>query len=389
MSSRKKPSSAAYRKNALVLSAGGARGAYQIGVVKAISEMKGLANQPSPFGVVCGVSAGSLNAAGLAAHADNFSIAAEHMTQVWAQLQPEQVFRTDIRSLGKTSLQWMRDLSFGGLMGGGEAKSLLDTAPLRELIQEKIPLHRIKNHITQGFLHAVGVTATNYYTSNAVTFVQAAPGTPMWKRQRRLGELTKLHAEHLMASSAIPLFFPSVEWKGRHFGDGCVRNVAPISPAVHLGAEKILAIGVRRASEINEGTHGPRNTPSVAHISGVLLDAVLLDSIELDIVRLNKINSVLASLHMEEVSSGGQRYRPLQAVWINPSESLGEIAADYAKRLPRVLRYLLKGLGPDAHTTDILSFLLFDSTFCNRLIEIGYKDGKDKYDEIQSLLEAP
>ncbi|MCB0394885.1 MAG: patatin-like phospholipase family protein, partial [Bdellovibrionales bacterium] len=253
---------------------------------------------------------------------------------------------------------------------------------------KNIPLHRARELIENKSLKALAVTATNYYTSNAVTFVQADSSTEMWKRKRRVGELTDITVEHLMASSAIPFFFPSVEIDGRHFGDGCLRNTSPISPAVQMGADKIIAIGVRQETEVSEQKHGPRAVPSIAHISGVLLDAVLLDSIELDMVRLKRINEILDSVKKDEIVSEQTKYRPLRAVWISPTEDIGAIASSYYRRLPKIVRYMLKGLGPDAQTTDIVSFLLFDPTFCSRLIELGYHDGIKAREDVLRLYDS-
>ena len=364
----------------LVLSAGGARGAYQVGVLKALKELS--SGKRIPFDVLCGVSSGSINTAALASHADNFEHAIDTLEAVWTNVTSSNVFRTDIRTVSSIGMKWLKDLSLGGITGGGSPKSLLDTDPLQKLLAKHIPIHRIKQNVDAGYLRALTVTATNYYTSNAVTFVQAKKDVPMWRRTRRMGEHADIGLEHLMASSSIPIFFPSVQIDGRHFGDGCIRNTWPLSPAIYLGAKKILAVGVRKRTYVTE-SKDKKPTPSVAHIAGVILNAVLLDSIEIDIVRMDKINHVVKRLQDQS-----KKYRHIEHLWISPSEDIGELALSYYKKLPRVIRYLLKGLGPDKQVTDIVSFLLFDPTYCKKLIELGYKDTKERSGQIIQFLKT-
>ncbi len=363
----------------LVLSAGGARGAYQVGVLKAIQEIS--SKKQIPFSVLCGVSAGSINAATLAAYADNFETAINVLEKSWTSINPDSVFKTDIKTISSVSIKWLKDLSFGGLTGGATPKSLLNTEPLQRLLKKTIPIKRIKQNIEGEHLKALTVTATNYYTSTAVTFVQTKTEIPMWERTRRRSQFSDIGIEHLMASSAIPIFFPSVEIDGKHFGDGCIRNQAPLSPAIYLGSEKIIAIGVRKKSIIDEGLE-LNPVPSVAHIAGVILDAVLLDSIEMDVVRMDKINQIIKKLGTTE------KYRKVDTLWVGPSEDIGEIALSYYKKLPRVVRYLLKGLGPDKQISTIVSFLLFDPVFCKKLIELGYKDGRNQSDQILEFIKT-
>lgn len=364
----------------LVLSAGGARGAYQVGVLKAIQEIS--SEKKIPFPILCGVSAGSINSAILAAYADDFENAVNILEKTWSKIKPEDVFKTDIKTISSVGVKWLKDLSLGGLTGGSTPKSLLRTEPLEKLLKTHIPLEKIKQNIEKGYLKALTVTATNYYTSATVTFVQTKNDVSMWKRTRRSSELANIGIKHLMASSSIPIFFPSVEIDGRHFGDGCIRNQTPLSPAIYLGSEKIIAIGVRKKTSISEGLD-PKPIPSVAHIAGVILDAVLLDAIEVDIVRMDKINQIIKKLGQQT-----KKYRKVETLWIGPSEDIGELALSHYKKLPRVVRYLLKGLGPDKQVSTIVSFLLFDPTFCKKLIELGYKDGKSQSDQILKFIKT-
>ena len=232
---------------ALVLSGGGARGAYQAGVLQGLAEL-GLAVSAEGFDILVGSSAGAINGAMLAAQADDFPGAANRLAEVWSAIEPQHVFRTDLRSLGGIGARWFRDLSFGGAMRRVGPKSLLDTAPLRELLREWIPFEAIDGHVHQGQLRAFALPATDLYTADGVVFLDAPAEVPLWKRGRWSIERARIRVEHVMASSAIPVFFPSVEIEGRHFGDGSVRNTAPLSPAINLGADRILAIGVRQPS---------------------------------------------------------------------------------------------------------------------------------------------
>ena len=362
---------------ALVLSAGGARAAYQVGVLKALKEV--YTKEKIPFNVLCGVSAGSLNSALLASYAENFKTAVDELEDIWSNITPESVFKTDIRTISSISVKWLKDLSLGGLTKGSTPKSLLRTDPLHELLKNKIPIHKIKQNIDSGNILGLAVTATNYYTSNSVTFVQTNKDFPMWQRTRRMAEHADIGVNHLMASSSIPIFFPSVEVEGRHFGDGCIRNTTPLSPAIYLGSKKILAIGVKKKVGVDEVNQNDP-IPSVAHIAGVILDAVLLDSIEMDVVRMDKINKII-----DQVGET-KKYKKIKTLWISPTHDIGELALSYFKKLPRVIRYLLRGLGPEKQVTNIVSFLLFDPTYCKNLIELGYQDGKKQSDSLIDIL---
>lgn len=372
-------------KTALVLSGGGSRGAYQVGVLKALLEILPPEHKKHPFEIYVGASAGAINSGSLASWADDFPAAVEGLIQFWSNLEFEQVFRTDLRSLGVIGMQWMKDLSLGGITGGtSHGRSLLDTTPLRHLLTRNIPIHRLKKHIESGALYALTISAINYHTSNTVNFVQGPHHLKMWHKMMRLGEMAHITIDHLMASSAIPIIFPSIEVDGRHFGDGCVRNTTPISPAIHLGATRVIAVGVRHYKEVYEDKgHGP--TPSIAQISSVLLNSILLDALELDMGRIERINKLTQH---GNVTDGNQVFRPIHAHMISPSQDLGEIMKEYTSQLPRAIRYLLKGLGPDAANTDMMSYLMFEKDYLRRLINLGYLDTMTQKDQILSVILA-
>jgi NTE family protein len=371
---------------ALVLSGGGARGAYQVGVLQGLREL-GVLGDEHPVAILVGSSAGSLNAGALAAYIDRPDEGLARLESIWTEIEPSQVFRTDLRSLGGIGARWVRDLSFGGLMRRVAPKALLDTAPLRELLTSRLPFAQIESNVEAGRLGALAIPATNLHTGDGVIFVACPDSTPLWRRGRWSVERTRIGAPHLMASSAIPIFFPSVEIEGRHLGDGSIRNTAPLSPAIHLGADRILAIGVRRAGLSPERARaGRRAAPTIAEIAGALLDAVMLDAIEVDVEHSGRINqSVLAA----PTPHAEHPFRWVDVLWISPSRSFREVAAALEHRIPPIVRYLMRGLGPDDATTELASYLLFDGEFCRQLVEVGRADVEARRDEIAAFLRAP
>lgn len=368
---------------ALVLSGGGARGAYQAGAMLGLRDLGvvGDGDRP-PFDILVGTSAGALNAGVLAAHADRWWSGVEDLVHLWSHITAQQVFRTDLRSLGGLGAKWVRDLSFGGLTHRVAPKSLLDTGPLAELIDSSVPWGELRRNLDSGVLHSLVVSAVDLYTSNGVAFVDTRPTSELWERRRWSIERTAIAPRHLLASAAIPVFFPSVEIDGRHFGDGSVRNTNPLSPAIHLGARRVVTIGVRNTRKVPEIRHGgDAPPPTIAEISGVLLDAVMLDAIEMDVAHSERVNrSVLAA--------GDGPSFPFQHVdllWISPSESIGAIARHYADRIPTAVRYLLRGLGSDEATTELASYLLFDAAYTSRLIELGRSDVRAREAEVRAF----
>lgn len=366
-------------KTALVLSGGGARGAYQAGVLAGLVECGLMGRGQLPFPILVGNSAGAINAAALAAHAETVQDGIAELTAVWGNLRPHRVFRTDPLTLIKNALRWMRDLSLGGLLGHVGSRSLLDTEPLGRLLA-RIPLERIPGHVLSGRLRALAVGATNYQTGNGVLFLEGQPDLPLWERPRHRVERTSLGVQHLLASSSIPLFFPPVAIEGRYFGDGCVRNSNPLSPAIQLGADRVLAIGVRQPYPQPEFSQ-QQQAPSVAQVVGILLDAVMLDALETDTDHSERINRQVAA-------SGGNRepFRQVAVLCLNPSQSLSALAAGLMYRLPPVVRYLLRGLGGDESSAELASYLLFDAAFTDRLLELGRRDVRSQQDKIGAFL---
>ncbi|MFZ6184125.1 patatin-like phospholipase family protein [Nannocystis pusilla] len=373
----------------LVLTGGGARAAYQAGAIHALAELAGV--RELPFRVLAGVSAGAINAAFLAAHADDFPRAARMLRDFWHRLTPDHVYRTDMPRLAAIGSSWMRDLSLGGLLGASPTNFLLDTAPLRGLLAERLPLTRIGEHLSTGRLRGLAVTATNYLTGTAVTFFEADAEARPWVRSTRLGRRTKLRLEHVLASAAIPLFFPPVAIDGAFHGDGCLRMHAPTSPAIHLGADRLLAIGIRYARtgdqtlQLNDEARSDRL--AVADIVGVLLNAVFLDSLEADLELLERINRTIAHVPLERHADIPGRLRAIPVLALQPSQDLGRMAVDQYDEFPRVVRYLLRGIGATGERGwDLLSYLAFEPGYVRRLLELGYSDVMARRDELTAFL---
>ncbi|MBC7371509.1 MAG: patatin-like phospholipase family protein [Bdellovibrionaceae bacterium] len=371
----------------LVLSGGGARGAYQVGVLSAIADIAQSMGVHQAFDIYSGVSAGAINASFLAAGADEYSATCKSLVDLWSQLTSDRVFYSDIGSIGKIGFNWMRSVSLGGFSGAMPGQALLDTSPLRELISEKLPFAKIQNNIDRGSLQALAITALDYQSSTAITFVQGGPNSPTWEKSRRKSEPAMIQTDHVLASSAIPLLFPPIGVGDRYFGDGCVRNTAPCSPSIYLGAKKIMVVGVRRQGSTayeNRIMHNQK-APSIGRVLNVLLNSVMLDGVELDIERMGRVNNMIQQIpaqHHKDLT-----YKKVDFCWISPSADIGEIAAQKHMKLPPIIRYLLKGLGSIEEASEIVSYLLFDPSFCTQLIEIGYEDGMKQKEEIMRFLE--
>jgi NTE family protein len=416
----------------LVLTAGGARGAYQAGVLRRIGEIPALAGRPTPFQIVTGASAGAINAAMIASGAANFEEATTELARLWSELRVDQVYRSDVLSLTSGGLRWLQDLSLGGFFGGGGAQSLLDAAPLRTFVGDSLPLAGIGQAIRDGHLYALAVSATCYYSGKSFTFVQGRPGHPLWTKSRRVTLPVEIGLDHILASAAIPIVFAPVLVKTAlgdfYFGDGALRLVTPFSPAIRLGAERVLAIGIR-SQQMAEGrlraalfeSNGAADDdglpamrrPPLAQITGVILNAIFLDHLDTDLDHLRRMNELIYYF-------GSRSYGPAEAVAvgpagtsglapgpapsanephvsepmrivlpyaINPSEDLAQLAQEFESRMPRMVRFAMEGLGASkAQSAALLSYLLFDSEYTRALIDIGYRDADDQIDRIEGFL---
>ncbi|HHH36806.1 MAG TPA: patatin-like phospholipase family protein [Gammaproteobacteria bacterium] len=370
---------------ALVLPGGGARAAYQVGVLRAVARLLPK-DAPLPFPIVAGTSAGSINATALAIHARQFRRGVLRISRVWENFHVNQVFRADTLGLMKTGIHWMVALALGGL-GKYNPYALLDRRPLRPLLERYVPTERIQDAIDAGALHALAVTATSYRSGHSVTFFQGVEGLEPWDRQRRLGVPARITLDHLMASSAIPFIFPAERVGREYYGDGSMRQIAPLSPAVHLGADKILVVGIRKQYNGDEEEDEDMCYPSLAEIASNVLSSIFLDSLDTDLERLERINKTISLIPDRRLEQGGVTLRPIEVLSISPSQSIDRIAGRHAHLLPRPMRYLLRGVGAEGrHGATLLSYLLFERAFCRDLIALGYHDAMAVKEDIVRFL---
>ncbi len=376
----------------LAMTGGGARGAYQAGVLKRLGEIKRVQSSGNPFPIIGGASAGAINGSALAMGSDDFSQATGILANLWANLKPSDVFRCDFVSQAHNSLVWILDLSFGGALGGGNARSLLDATPLRHFLKKHLDCSRIQDNIKRGNLYALAISATNYNSGKSYLFIQGQKGHPMWNRSRRVTLATKITVDHVCASAAIPLVFQPVKLdtaKGTaFFGDGCLRLQQPLSPIIRLGAEKIFAIGVRCETREHQEEASDQKDPSLAQVMGVLFNVMFLDHLATDVEHLERLNQLMRSGHIKQTGlEGCEEMRPLTVLQVTPSLNLTEIAAQHQKDMPYLIQYFVNSLGRDAAScSDLMSYLLFTPKYTRDLIQLGYRDASERIDEIEDYL---
>lgn len=373
-------------KVGLILTGGGARAAYQVGVLRALTEFlpRGAS---TPFPIISGTSAGSINAAVLAVDASDFRYAVRRLMTVWKNFHVHHVYRADLLGTFGNSAKWV----FAALSGGRLLNipvSLLDNSPLAALLARYVDFSGIQRNIDNGALHAFSVTCSGYTSGQSVTFYQGQPHLENWQRARRIGVAMPISLEHMMASSALPFIFPPVHINREYFGDGSMRQIAPVSPALHLGADKLLVIGVGR--QLQPGAERARGTgyPTLAQIAGHALNSIFLDSLEVDLERLQRINRTIELIPDEVRKSTGYPLHKVDFRVITPSEELEKIAARYAGELPGVIRMLLSSVGGlRASGSNLLSYLLFEKSYCRELIQLGYKDTMTRKDDLLAFLD--
>ena len=368
-----------------MLTGGGARAAYQVGVLKAVRDILG-APVKNPFPILCGTSAGAINAAALAVFADDFTRAVGNLLEVWERMRCNVVYRTDFASISRTGLRWLAALM---LLRRKNPVSLLDNTPLRGTLEKLLPFERIQQNIDAGSVYAVSITASGYTSGQSVSFFQGVPELEGWERQQRIGAAVPLKLDYLLASSALPFIFPAVKVHREYFGDGSMRQIAPVSPALHLGADRVLVVGTGRQTA-DQSRARSNIYPSLAQIAGHALNSIFLDSLMVDIERLERINRTLTAIPPELIAQRKVDLRPVRVLFISPSHAIERIAARFVHELPPMVRFVLRPTGAmNRAGSNLASYLLFEETFCRALIDLGYQDTTARAAEVRAFFEGP
>jgi len=368
-----------------IMSGGGARAAYQVGVLRAIAAIlpRGAAN---PFAIICGTSAGAINATSLASNADRFAAGVARLVKVWGNLHIHDVYRTNLLGIATGVFRCLAALLVKG-NHQSEPLSVLDCAPLSSLLGRSIDFRRIPRVIAAGHLNALSVTASSYVSGDSVTFYQGDGSQRPWRRAHRVGRTADIALPHILASCALPLVFPAVPIGREHFGDGSMHQLAPVSAALHLGARRVLVIAVGSTSPSERVVDDIRVNPSLAQIAGQMLNAIFVDTLDMDLERLQRVNQTLANVREDTGWRSSPELKAIDTLVIRPSERIDAIAASHARELPRAMRFLARRLGVlDPNGAGVLSYLLFERGYCRHLIDLGFADGMSRREEILHFL---
>jgi NTE family protein len=353
-------------------------------VVKAVRDILGNPAK-NPFPILCGTSAGAINAVALAVYADDFSRAVANLLEVWENMRCEHIYRTDFPGIMKSGARWLASLM---LMSRNNPVSLLDSAPLRDMLEKTMPFERIQGHIDAGALYAVCVTASGYTSGQSVSFFQGGSGLEGWERNQRIGAAVMLQRDYLLASAALPFIFPAVKLHREYFGDGSMRQIAPVSPALHLGADRVLVVGTGRQT-VEQARARSNIYPSLAQIAGHALNSIFLDSLAVDIERLERINRTVSLIPPENLEGSNVLLRPIKVLFIAPSQPIERIAARFVHDLPRSVRFILRPTGALSRSgSNLASYLLFAESFCRALIDLGYQDTMEREAEVKDFFPA-
>jgi NTE family protein len=354
-------------------------------VVKAVRDILGNPVK-NPFPILCGTSAGAINATTLAVYADNFTHAVGNLLEVWENMRCEQIYRTDPWNIMRSGARWLSAMM---LISRRNPVSLLDNQPLREMLERNLDFGRIQTHIDAGALYAVCVTASGYTSGQSVSFFQGGSGLEGWERNQRIGAAVPLKLELLLASAALPFIFPAVKVHREYFGDGSMRQIAPVSPALHLGADRVLIVGTGRQTA-DQARARSNVYPSLAQIAGHALNSIFLDSLMVDIERLERINRTVRLIPPDKMSDSTFQLRPVKVLFITPSQPLERIAARFIHELPRSVRFILRPTGAlNRSGSNLASYLLFEESFCRALIDLGYQDTMTREAEVREFFRTP
>jgi NTE family protein len=366
------------------MSGGGARAAYQVGVLRAIARLLPR-GAPNPFRIVCGTSAGAINAVSLASNIDRFEFAVRQLARGWGNLHVGDVYRADVPGTARTFFRCLRALSKGG-RHRPEPISLLDCAPLETFLKKMVDFGRIRDTISAGHLSALCVTASSYTSGESISFFQGDGSQQPWRRAHRVGRPAEIGLAHVLASCALPMAFPVVRIDGEHFGDGSMHQLAPISAALHLGADRVLVIGLGSARG-DRGAPEAQVWPSFAQIAGHMLDAIFVDTLDMDLERLQRVNQTISQIPAERRANGAHSLRTIETLVIRPSRLMDVIAAAHARELPRTMRFLMRRVGVlEPNGARALSYLLFERDYCRHLMHLGFADAMAQRNSILSFL---
>jgi NTE family protein len=377
------PARRARARAGLVLTGGGARAAYQVGVVKAVRDILGSPTR-NPFPILCGTSAGAINVATLAVFADDFSRGVGSLLEVWEHMRCEHIYRTDAWNIMRAGARWLASMM---LLSRHNPISLLDNAPLRAMLGKNLDFDRIQVHIDSGALYAVCVTASGYTSGQSVSFFQGGSHLQGWERNQRIGAAVGIKLDYLLASAALPFIFPAVKVHREYFGDGSMRQIAPVSPALHLGADRVLIVGTGR--QTTDDARARSNTyPSLAQIAGHALNSIFLDSLAVDIERLERINRTVKLIPPDRLTGSSVQLRAVKVLVISPSQPIERIASRFIHELPRTVRFVLRPSGAlNRAGSNLASYLLFEEPFCRALIDLGYRDTLAREVEVREFFD--
>ncbi len=373
-------------KIALVLTGGGAKTAYQVGVLKGITQLTPK-SQGIPFSIISGSSAGAINAVVLASYANRYRIGMRRLESVWSNFHAHQVYRVGWAGLLTNTGRWIAEFLRSSHQSP-KPLSLLINTPLKNLLRKAVPFDHIQQNVSDGYIDGISITAYSYQKGDSVSFFQASEAIDNWERHRRRGKRHPLHLNHLMASAAIPMVFPAVKINREYFGDGSIGCLSPLSPALHMGADRLLIISTDPIDEISTTRLTKINYPTMAEIAGRLMDSIFTDSLASDLERLKRINETIELIPGKNLKRNKATLRPIESLLFMPDFNIDQLASEHYKSLPRLLRFFLTRMGIcEQEGSNILSYLLFESSFTKILIERGYQDALKRADEINAFLD--